>query len=81
MRTTSLLISFAAFAGMAAAKRGCAPDSNKPGFGFYRVVQGDDLNSIAADFDTTSAALAQSNSLQTADFIQQGQILEVPCTA
>ncbi|WDK16507.1 peptidase m23b [Colletotrichum graminicola] len=79
MRTASLLISLAAFAGMAAAKRGCRHDPAHPGQGWYYIVSGDDLNSIAADFGTTAAALAKTNNIANPDFISAGTTIVVPC--
>ncbi|KAK1563992.1 uncharacterized protein LY79DRAFT_573819 [Colletotrichum navitas] len=79
MRTASLLISLAAFAGMAAAKRGCRPDPANPGQGFYLIVQGDVLKSIAADFGTTVDELAKTNNIPQPDFIKTGTTIVVPC--
>ncbi|KAK2033488.1 hypothetical protein LX32DRAFT_635184 [Colletotrichum zoysiae] len=81
MRTASLLVSLAAIAGMAAAKRGCLADKAHPGQGWYQIVEGDDLNSIAADFGTTADALAKTNNIADPNFIKQNTTIVVPCPA
>ncbi|KAK2063318.1 hypothetical protein LY76DRAFT_224734 [Colletotrichum caudatum] len=81
MRTASLLFSLAAIAGMAAAKRGCLADQANPGQGWYQIVEGDDLDSIAADFGTTAADLAKTNNIQNPNFIVKNTTIVVPCPA
>ncbi|KAG5922034.1 hypothetical protein E4U42_005626 [Claviceps africana] len=55
------LLALTAFAGLSAAKRGCRHDKNNPGWGWYFVVQGDDLNSIAADFNEPATQIFGNN--------------------
>ncbi|KAK2041072.1 hypothetical protein LZ31DRAFT_597530 [Colletotrichum somersetense] len=81
MRTASLLVPLAAIAGMAAAKRGCLPDPAHPGQGWYQIVEGDDLNSIAADFGTTAADLAKINNIPSPDFIAKNTTIVTGITS
>ncbi|KAG5951405.1 hypothetical protein E4U53_003190 [Claviceps sorghi] len=55
------VIALTAFAGLSAAKRGCRRDRNHPGKGWYWVVRGDTLDSIAADFGEPSAQIFNDN--------------------
>ncbi|KAK1987770.1 hypothetical protein LZ30DRAFT_701436 [Colletotrichum cereale] len=80
MRSASVLIALAAFTGMAvAAKRGCRRDPANPGKGFYYVVLGDEVNSIAVDFGTTADEIAKLNGLANPDFIAADTTIVVPC--
>ncbi|KAJ0158306.1 hypothetical protein CTA2_11894 [Colletotrichum tanaceti] len=49
------------------------------GFGFYNVVNGDNLNDIAADFGTSATQLAAVNTVPNPDQIKPGTTLVVPC--
>ena len=49
--------------------------------GVYVVRRGDNLQSIAARFDTTAAALAEHNGLRNRNRIQVGQRLYLPGSA
>lgn len=44
----------------------------------YRVVEGDSLWAIAQRFGTTVEALAAANGISEADFLQPGQVLQLP---
>lgn len=44
----------------------------------YRVVEGDSLWAIAQRFGTTVEALAAANGISEGDFLQPGQVLQVP---
>ena len=44
----------------------------------YRVVAGDTLYTIALEFDTTVAVLAQLNGITDSSLIKIGQVLLVP---
>lgn len=58
----------------AAAPQGSVPTT-------YTVVAGDTLSLIAARFNTTAVALAQTNALRNPNLIFQGQVLRIPNSA
>ncbi|KAG8160894.1 hypothetical protein KVR01_009158 [Diaporthe batatas] len=74
-----ITLSILTLAATAFAKRGCAPDPNNPGSGWYRVVEGDSLNAIAADFGSNADSLAAASNIADKNFIVPGQIITVPC--
>ncbi|OLN88128.1 hypothetical protein CCHL11_00327 [Colletotrichum chlorophyti] len=76
---SSVILSLAALAGLAVAKRDCRRDKANPGKGWYWIVSGDTLNSIASDFDTTADELAKLNSIPDKDFIEAWTTIVVPC--
>ncbi|KAG6288635.1 hypothetical protein E4U09_005431 [Claviceps aff. purpurea] len=77
MRFSTLAV--AAFAGIAVAKRGCRRDPKNHGKGWYWVVLGDDLDSIAADFGQTADQIAHDNGLKDKNFIKAHSTLYVNC--
>ncbi|GJC86173.1 spore germination protein YaaH [Colletotrichum liriopes] len=79
MRSTSILVALAALTGMAAAKRDCRRDRANPGKGWYWIVQGDTLNSIATDFGTTADEIAKLNGIPNPDSIPSWVTIVVPC--
>ncbi|KAL0935807.1 peptidase m23b [Colletotrichum truncatum] len=81
MKTSMIIYAVAAIAGVAQAKRGCAPDPNNKGSGWYRVETGDTLNDIAKDFGSTAEKLAEDSNIANKDVIFPGQIVTVPCKA
>ncbi|KKY30016.1 putative carbohydrate-binding module family 50 protein [Diaporthe ampelina] len=74
-----ITLSVLALAATAVAKRGCAPDPNNAGSGWYQVVTGDTLNDIAADFGTDADTLAAASDIANKDLIFPGDIVTVPC--
>lgn len=64
--------------GLAAAKRGCRKDPEK-GMGWYWIVSGDTLDSIAADFGDTAQAIADRNNIPNKDSIQAWTNIKVKC--
>ncbi|KAG6042625.1 hypothetical protein E4U17_001339 [Claviceps sp. LM77 group G4] len=77
MRFTTLVV--AALAGTAVAKRGCRRDPKHHGKGWYYIVLGDDLDSIAADFGQTSDEIAFDNGIKDKNFIKAGTTIVVKC--
>ncbi|KAG6068311.1 hypothetical protein E4U32_001095 [Claviceps aff. humidiphila group G2b] len=73
------VLAVAAFAGIAAAKRGCRRDPKHHGKGWYWIVEGDTLDSIAADFGQTSAVIAADNNIPNPDFIKAWTTIYVDC--
>ncbi|KAG5954134.1 hypothetical protein E4U57_004789 [Claviceps arundinis] len=75
------ILAVAAFAGLAAAaqKRGCRRDPKHHGKGWYWIVRGDTLDSIAADFGQTAAAIAADNGIPNPDSIQAWTTIYVNC--
>ncbi|KAG6019832.1 hypothetical protein E4U40_006640 [Claviceps sp. LM458 group G5] len=81
MRISAIVV--AAFAGIAVAKRGCRHDHRQDpkhkGMGWYYVVEGDDLDPVAADFGDTADAIAQRNGLKDKNFVPAGMTIYVKC--
>lgn len=78
MRAT--FFAFAVLGGLAAAKRGCRHDHQHPGWGWYWVVEGDTLESIAADFGDIDQAIADRNGLKNKDFVPAWFTIVVKCS-
>ncbi|OHE98362.1 hypothetical protein CORC01_06358 [Colletotrichum orchidophilum] len=80
MHASHLLVALSAV-GMATAavRRTCRHDRANPGRGWYYIVEGDDLNHIAADFDTTAAFIGKLNGITNLDFIPAWTTIIVPC--
>ncbi|KAG6124374.1 hypothetical protein E4U24_006380 [Claviceps purpurea] len=77
MRFSTLAV--AAFAGIAVAKRGCRRDPNHHGKGWYWIVLGDELDSIAADFGQTADEIARDNGIKDKNFIPAHKTIYVNC--
>ncbi|KAG5991706.1 hypothetical protein E4U52_003415 [Claviceps spartinae] len=77
MRFATLAV--AAFAGIAVAKRGCKRDPKHHGKGWYWIVQGDELDSIAADFGQTADEIARDNGIPDKNSIKSWTTIYVNC--
>ncbi|EKD17421.1 putative Ecp7(P20) [Drepanopeziza brunnea f. sp. 'multigermtubi' MB_m1] len=61
-------------------KRDCARISSSNEFGYYTVVDGDQLSAIASDFCIPVDALQTTNSNVASTITTPGTILKVPCS-
>ncbi|KAG6056189.1 hypothetical protein E4U17_002432 [Claviceps sp. LM77 group G4] len=77
MRFTALAVT--AFAALAAAKRGCRHDHKNPGWGWYWVVQGDNLNAIAKDLGDDAKAIQDRNKIPDVYRMGYGFTIYVKC--
>ncbi|KAG5984976.1 hypothetical protein E4U55_002383 [Claviceps digitariae] len=73
------VLALTAFAGLSVAKRGCRHDPKHPGWGWYWIVRGDDLDSIAADFGQSSDEIAKMNHIAIKDSIPSWHTIYVRC--